>query len=85
MRRSAGDCRLRSRRKGKVRLTGVGAELGVFVGRSAVNGLVTFDEREYGVDSVRIDLPPHLAHLGFSIAEPGVSEEMLLRRPLRFG
>lgn len=43
IRRDAGDCRLRSRRKGRVRLMGVGAELGVLGGRPAVDGLVTFD------------------------------------------
>lgn len=59
-RRAAGDCRLRSRKPGKVRLTGVSAELGVPGGRPAVDGLVVFDACEYGVDGASIVLPPHL-------------------------
>lgn len=86
MRRDAGDCRLRSRRKGRVRLTGVGAEPGVLGGFPAVDGLVAFELLwVYGVEGARIDLPPHLVHFGFSPAEPGGSDEMLLRRPLRLG
>jgi hypothetical protein len=46
IRRDAGDCRLKSRRKGRVRLIGVGADPGVLGGSPAVDGLVTFDPWE---------------------------------------
>lgn len=68
-----------------MRLIGVGAELGVFGGSPAVDGLITFDPWAYGVDGASNVLPPHLVHLGLSPADPGVSEDVLLRRPLRFG
>lgn len=79
MRRAAGDCKLRSFSTGSVLDTGVMTELGV-CGPEA--GLKFVDTPWYGVDGVKMLLPPHLVHLGFS---PALSEDRLPRRPLRFG
>ena len=76
MRRTAGDCRLRLFRPGKVRDTGVFAEPGVG-GTDA--GLIP-----EGVDGIKVLRPPHLAHFGFS-PEALASVDKLPRRPVRFG
>lgn len=75
IRRAAGDCRLRSLSTGNVLEIGVPADPGV-------GGT---EELVKGVEGVRMLLPPHLWHLGFSPTDPEPSLERLLRRPLRFG
>ena len=83
MRRLAGDCRLRSRRTGRVRLTGVMAWPGV--GGTEAGLTPDADALVKGVEGARMLRPPHLTHLGLSPAEPGVSDERLFRLPLRLG
>lgn len=78
IRRPAGDCKLRSRSTGSVLVTGVIADPGV-------GGTEPLCAPEDGVKGVRIVLPPHLWHFGFSPADPGVSPVRLLRRPVRLG
>ena len=73
----AGDCRLRSRNTGNVLATGVIAEPGV-------GGTELLFTAGNGVEGVRIVLPPHFWHFGFSPADPGVSDR-LFRRPFRLG
>ena len=66
-----------------MRLTGVISEPGV--GGTEPELPVWEWVAENGADGARMLRPPHFAHFGLSPADPGASDERLLRLPLRFG
>ena len=82
MRRTAGDCRLKSRKIGSVRLMGVIADPGV---GGTEMGLATEWVVGNADEGARILRPPHFTHFAFSTADPGGSDVRLFRLPLRFG